>query len=302
MHKILVGLVTFSLLLSGCNLPLISTKEASPTVDVVATQVVQRLTAAPPVTNPPGQTAAPTRPAQTTAPTTAASTNASPSSTASTTAQPSPTGAASPTLTQTITPTGIPGDPRGSLGTPTWKDTFQKASTWGLDSAYDDGHTLVSIDPGKIILKSYEGNGWRGWRMMNQKIQNFYLEATIKPLTCSGNDLYGLVFRSTDNFKGFWFSLTCDGKYSFQSGDINGFADVIKAKASPLISAGANQVNRLGIMAKGNKFSLYANGKLLEEISSDAFPDAGVFGYFISGNKTPNFTIESTEIDYWILS
>jgi hypothetical protein len=297
MRKILVGCITLALLLSGCNLPLISTSEPSPTVDVVATQVVQRLTAAPTATNLPAQTAAATRPASTTAATTAAA-----SATVPATAQTSPTGAASPTPTKTTTPTAIPGDPRSSLGDPNWKETFQKASTWGLESAYDDGHTRVSIEPGKIILKSYDGNGWRGWRMMNLKIQNFYLEATIKPLACTGNDLYGLVFRSTDNFKGLWFSLTCDGHYSLQSGDINGFADVIKAKTSPLITAGANQVNRLGVMAKGDKFSLYVNGKLLEDITSDAFPAAGVFGYFIAGNKTPSFIIESTEIDYWILN
>jgi hypothetical protein len=187
------------------------------------------------------------------------------------------------------------------LGSPTFQDTFQKPSNWGLNTPYDDGHTRVSMPVGKIVLTSLEGNDWHGWRMYNAKIQNFYLEVAVQTGTCSGSDQYGLVFRSPDNMKGYWFGVTCDGRYSLESGDIYDLTAIIKAKASPLIKAGSNQANRLGVMVNGSKISLYANNKLLEEVTNDTLSAAGIFGYFIAGAKTANFTYESTEIAYWKL-
>lgn len=278
MRKSLVSILLLSLVISACNLPFPSqTAVPTPTVDILGTQVTLRLTAAP------NSTKALLLPTNT--PTT---TN-------------TPVGTTSAAPTSTLTPTGIPGDPRTALGNPFWKDNFQKATNWGLTSPYDDGHTRVSIQTGKIVLASLDANDWRGWRIQKISIQDFYLEAIIKPLTCSGSDLYGLVFRATPESNGYWFGVTCDGSYLFQTGGVNGFTEVIKAKPNAAILSGSNQVNRLGVMAKADKISLYMNGQLLETLTSSAYPNSGVFGYFIAGSKTPGFTYESTEIAYWNL-
>ncbi len=291
--------------LSGCNFPLQSTV-VSPTVDVLGTQVAQRLTSTAAIIQPVStstvsistSTALPTlmvtaTPAATVTPAETTVVSATPTL--------SQTQGATSTATFTPTATGIPGDPSTSLGQPDWKDDFQKASTWGLQSPYDDGHTRVSINPGMIVLTSYDSNGWRGWRMMNTNIKNFYLETTIQTQTCSGSDLYGIVFRAQNNNKGYWLTITCDGHYSLDVGDINTLDPVIDSKSSSLIKAGSNQTNKFGIMAQGNKISIYINGKLAEDATNDAMVNAGTFGYFIAGNKTANFTIQSTEIAYWIL-
>ena len=303
MRKSLVSILLLSLVISACNLPFPSqTAAPTPTVDILGTQVALRLTAAPNSTKAPTSTAFPilagtsTLPASTSAPT---NTLLPPTNTPTSTN--TPVGPTSAIPTSTLTPTGIPGDPRTALGDPFWKDNFQKATNWGLTSPYDDGHTRVSIQTGKIILASLDANNWRGWRIQKISLQDFYLEATIKPLTCSGSDLYGLVFRATPESNGYWFGVTCDGSYQFQTGGVNGFTDVIKAKPSAAILSGSNQVNRLGVMAKADKISLYMNGKLLETITSSTYPNSGVFGYFIAGSKTPGFTYESTEIAYWNL-
>lgn len=290
------------ILISSCTLPVSSTPTLP--VDVLATQVSLILTQTATVgvkqattTSLPGPTAASAQASATAQASTAQTTPTQASSTSTPTQ--TNTSAASPTPSQT--PTGVPGDPKTALGNPAWKETFQEASAWGLDTPYDDGHTRVSITSGKIILKSYDSNGWLGWRMINPKIQNFYLEATIQTQTCSGADLYGLVFRANDQSQGYWFGVTCDGRYNLTSGDINDETELIKAKASPLIGSGSNQTNRLGVMAKDKKITLYLNGKVLEDVTNDTFISAGTFGYFIAGYKTPGFTFESTEIAYWNL-
>ena len=312
--------------LAACNLPNQPTK--APTADPIGTQVSQRLTQTaaainqstkaptpaqpsavvlPTLTSPAGSPAAPAT-ATKIPPTSAAATTTN-TATSAASATPAPgqtaTNTASPTATQTptatATATNVPGDPKETMGQPVWKENFAKSSTWGLDAPYDDGHTRVSIAPGKIILKSYDGNGWHGWRIAAPKVQNFYLEATIQPLTCASDDQYGLIFRASDAAKGYWFTVTCDGRYGLTAGTLGSEVEVIKLKNSPLIKAGSNQVNRLGVMAKDKKLSLYMNGKLLEEVTNDAFTGTGVFGYFIAGFKTAGFTYESTEIAYWNL-
>ncbi len=298
---IIIGVFT----LSGCNYPLQSI-EASPTLDVLGTQVAQHLTSTAAIIQPVSTSTvsistATTLPTLMVSPTPAAT--VTPTQTMEASATPTNTETKGVTSTATFTPTatGIPGDPSTSLGQPDWKDNFQKPSTWGLQSAYDDGHTRVSLTPGMLVLTSYESNGWRGWRMMNTNIKNFDLETTIQTQTCSGSDLYGIVFRGLNNNKGYWLSITCDGHYSLDVGDINTLDPVIDSKPSSLIKAGSNQTNKFGIMAQDNKISIYVNGKLAEDVTNDAMVNAGTFGYFIAANKTANFTIQSTEIAYWKL-
>ncbi len=295
--------------LSGCNFPLQSTA-VSPTVDVLGTQVAQRLTSTAAMIQPvttstvsiSTSTALPTLMVTATSAATVRPAQTKEASATPILAQTQGvTSTATATATFTPTATGIPGDPSTSLGQPDWKDNFQKPSTWGLQSPYDDGHTRVSITSGMLVVTSYDGNGWRGWRMMNTTIKNFYLEATIQTQTCSGSDLYGIVFRAQNNSKGYWLTITCDGHYSLDVGDVNTLDPVIDSKSSSLIKAGSNQTNKFGIMAQGNKISIYINGKLVEDATNDAMVNAGTFGYFIEGNKTVNFTIQSTEIAYWEL-
>jgi len=300
MRKNLTLFLIVALSLVACTLP--QSSALTPTANAMETLIAKKLTQAP--NNTPLPANPTTKPASLASPTAAAAASATqaPATTAAPTLTPTlPAGATTQAPTATATATTEPGDPKTGLGSPTLKDTFQKPSTWGLDSPYDDGHTRVSISPGKIILTSLEGNNWHGWRIYNAKVQNFYMEAVLQTGACAGSDLYGLVFRSPDSFKGYWFGLTCDGKYNLFAGDVNNMTEIIKAKTNPLIKSGSNQVNRLGVMAKGNKISLYANGKLLEDITSDIFTGAGVFGYFIAGEKTVNFSYESTELSYWKL-
>ena len=67
------------------------------------------------------------------------------------------------------------------------------------------------------------------------------------------------------------------------------------------IKAGPNQTNRLGVLAKDDKISLYANGKLLGEATDSTFQNAGTYGLFIAGYKTINFSVACTELAYWDL-
>ncbi len=269
------------LLLAACNVPTGTKPTASPDAEKVATEVSLLLTAQP----------TPTRPAATTAPT---DTSLPPTPPATVTPAPA---TAEPAATATISPE----DPRSALGDPTWKNPFDNGRAFGLETPYEDDNARIAVEGGKMTLKALQNNGWHSWRLTAPKLLDFYLEAQVHTAACSGSDLYGLIVRAPDyeSGKGYWFGVTCDGRYSFSEWVESGLSSVVKLTPNEAIHAGANQDNRLGIKVQGKQISLYANGKLLQKLSDDTFPEAGLFGAWIAPFETSGFTVEIDELDYW---
>ena len=280
MKKNIFLLIVATLILSACNLPANGEPPRNPESVAVETAVVQTLTAQPTATTEPTNTAVP--PTATTAPT------------------------STPAPTQTLAAgaaTQTPADdPRAGLGDPVWKDTLDKCTAFGLCEAYDDGNNAFKVESGKMILSSASSGGFRGWRLAAPQPQDFYLEATFRTVTCSGNDGYGLVFRAPDydSGRGYYLSFTCDGQYSLGVWDDGGFSYAIKWTHGDAITAGAGQTNRMGVRAEGDQLKLYANGKLLQEIKNSALKNAGHIGVSLGGFH-PGFTVEMDEIAYWKL-
>ncbi len=211
------------------------------------------------------------------------------------TATPSPTPTASPPNTGTP----VAGDPRTTLGQPTWRDTFDSPSGWNLG---EDSFAKLEIQDGELFLTGLSTAD--GWRLTSPEVDDVYLEATTKTQTCQGSDEYGLMFRVPDFHaadKGYLFGFTCDGRYFLRTWDGQDMNTLIPSTASSAIQAGGDKANRIGVWTEGEELSLYANGTLLVKISDDTFTDKGGFGFFIGARKTENFKIGSSEIAYWDL-
>ena len=208
---------------------------------------------------------------------------------------PPPTATESPTPTITMTPTLSPDDPRIKLGAPDWKEDFSKANNNFYQ--YEDAQSRFVYDSGALALTAKNPNGWTGWSLSYPKPKNFYLEATFKVETCSGLDRYGLVYRAPNFENGYFFGLSCDGQFLLRIYNQQG--TLIPLTPNPAILQGSNQVNRLGILAQGDRYAFYANGKLLQETKESTFTDAGLFGAFIASTNTSNFTVRMYEISFW---
>ncbi|MEI8130786.1 MAG: hypothetical protein WCG34_00030 [Leptolinea sp.] len=208
---------------------------------------------------------------------------------------PPPTATESPTPTITMTPTLSPDDPRIKLGAPDWKEDFSKANNNFYQ--YEDAQSRFVYDSGALALTAKNPNGWTGWSLSYPKPKNFYLEATFKVETCSGLDRYGLVYRAPNFENGYFFGLSCDGQFLLRIYNQQG--TLIPWTPNPAILQGSNQVNRLGILAQGDRYAFYANGKLLQETKESTFIEAGLFGAFIASSNTSNFTVRMDEIAFW---
>ncbi len=234
-----------------------------------------------------------------------------PTPTTTVTAEPTSTVEASPTPVPTLTPTPAAtitppaGDPRTTLGNPTWRDDFSHGRNWVLSR---DDFTDASVKDGQMVLTGLSAVD--GWRITWRQVEDYYLEMTVKASECSGGDQYGLFVRISadrlDPHRGYLYAFTCDGRYSLRRWDGKQMAWLVRLTGDSAIRSGAGVDNRMGIMVTGKRLALYANGVLLKEVHDDVFTDKypqsghkGRFGVFVGAKETKDFTIYIDEIAYW---
>jgi len=293
MIKSALVLIILAIVLTACYM---SQGQSLPTPDYVATSVAQTVIAYQKPSNSFGFTPEPGMNVNTAVALTLASnpTTAPPSLTMTSTSIPT-----TPIPTDTLTPmvTATPEDPKLALGQPTWKKTPDFGNSFYI---YDDGNTRAKVEGGVLVMTAYSSMGWHGWSLRKASLQNFYLDATIRTRDCSGPDQYGLVFRSPDYTKGYFYGFTCSGNYYLNNFDGNNQFPIVPVSSSPLILAGSYQTNRIGVMAQGGTIKLYANGKLLTQAADTSYTQ-GSFGFFIAYINTPGFSFEVNEVAYWQL-
>ncbi len=274
MRKIIPLILLLSLALTSCNFPL---AKSTPNPDLVDTMVAATLNAASTPTSQPTSTTLPTVPLNT----------------------------LSPSDTPTVSPTATtpPSDPKLTLGTPGFTDTFTNGTAFGLATPYEDDAVVVKVENGVMQFSSLRTNGGKRWRLTSRNPRNLYLEGTFKIVTCAEDDQYGLVFRSPTygDGIGYYFGVTCNGKYSLQGYDGTDTFNVVGWTTDSKILTGSGQVNRLGVMATDNNIKLYINGNLVKETSNDSINKSGYIGAYIAAYDDPGFTFQLEEISLWSL-
>lgn len=290
MRKKFVLLILFLLIITSCKLP---QRQESPSKDNVATIVAVTLESQFTTFHEPTADAVATLVAITLA------------SIPTTTEVPvTRTPTATETTTQTITPTPTESseDPKASLGNPVWKNNLNDPIAFfgSGGNSYEDDYTKIMISNGVMTITSFSTQGYRGWRLTSPTPKDMYLEATFHTKNCSGEDQYGMVLRAPnyDDGYGYYFGVTCNGEYKLSVWDANGRSSLASGPAQEIIHSGPNQTNRIGIMAKGNTFKLYANGKLIEEVDNSSTQSGGHIGAYIAGHSG-NLIVEMDEIAYW---
>ena len=198
-------------------------------------------------------------------------------------------------------------DPKADLGDPAYTDTCSSWSEWSVESENQvlEEITTISVSDGKLSMQSSQVGKFHWW-FNYREIKDAYLEAVFETGNCSGSDQYGLVFRAPDYFNGvgYYFTLTCDGKYDLREKDdpdslIQDNQLRFGMKDTTHLNTGSNQKNILGIWMKGETIRLYLNNQFIDEITDARLTGAGHFGLFIYARKTPGFKISLDEISYW---
>ena len=144
--------------------------------------------------------------------------------------------------------------------------------------------------------------GYFCWEVSWPQEDDYYYESVIiMPQNCAPDDQFGLFFRAPDNNQGYLFGLTCDGRYSMTSWNGSNTNVIIGFAASESIKVGAGELNRIGVIADGNNYSLYANGQFLAQASDNMFIDDGKIGYFVRAATEEGFTVNYDNLKIWTL-
>ena len=203
---------------------------------------------------------------------------------------------ATPTEAASSTPTLPPEDPKNSLGAYDWQDAFNNGANWTL---YDEPDFKSEVTGGKYVMTKKSLEFGEVWEVSWPQVTNFYLEVTATTGACAGKDRYGLFFRAPDPAKGYLFGLSCDGQFRFTKWDGSEYKVIVNWTGSPQIKAGANQTNRLGVMALDKNYTFYVNGVQVGTAVDSEFTGEGKFGFFIGAEQTANFSVAFDDLTYW---
>ena len=221
-----------------------------------------------------------------------------PTPTATNTETPTPTLTLTPTATST--PEQVAGDPVASLGSPTFKDTFEDGDNFYL---YDETQSSYQVDDGQMILIAKKANSYETWSLSWGDLKNFYLEITgTFGDECGGKDRYGMLFRAPDTSQGYIISISCDGstRLSLWDSDAEEYTVIKNWTSSEHINSGPGAINRLGIKAKGSTLTCYINGHQIFEKSDSKF-SKGQYGIMVAASDTAGFTSYLSQVVYWNL-
>lgn len=320
MKKLIPVIIVLTLALSACSGfplrgnddPVTDAEMATRVAELLATMTTPTTEIAFPATSTP-MPAAPEPTAAPVEPTAVVATSEPVENTAEPTAEPEATEVvAGETVTPeatgqpTATPTAVvpDTDPVKKLGTPSSVDPFDTYEKWAWPTGADD-YITVNFKDGYMQMTGL--TTMAGWRLpMVTQQTNSYIELTVNSGTCDAKDSYGIILRVPvfkEPTQGYLYEVTCDGYLRLWKWDGNvkpkGEAEIlINWKESTDIKKGANQVNRLGVMAVGNKISIYMNGVPQGETTDGSFK-AGFFGTFVRSVTTSKYTVKFDEMKFW---
>ncbi len=199
----------------------------------------------------------------------------------------------------TPAPSPPAGDPAILLGEPNGVDEFANENNWTL---FDSQCFKSEIKSGKYVMTAKGIQGFTCWEVSWPMLQDFYLESEVKiPGTCDPQDYFGMLFRAPDNNRGYLYGLNCSGQYAMAVYDGQTMTLLAGPTNDEAINAQPNETNRMGVVASGSNFYLYANGEFIDQLQDTRFLDPGKIGYFVRAATSNSFTVEFDNLKVWIL-
>lgn len=277
----LTCLLLAALALAGCNRP-----AQEPPANVLGTQVSGTLTAAP--TLPPSITPPPS---QTPIATSTVTPTVTPVATSTSTpgASPSPT---SPPLP--------PDDPRTglNLSVPDYRDDFSVAYKW---IGPNDSDATNIVDNKRLTATDLKADHYIWWSTTDQTGGDVYAEVTAAIGACSGKDSAGLAvhINGTGFDQGYALEIACDGTFRLREFITKAAPKLIlNWTAGPDIRKGPNASNRIGLLVKGSKLYVFANGKLEGRTESSDYA-TGTYGLYASAESTAPLEVTFSDFALW---
>jgi hypothetical protein len=189
-----------------------------------------------------------------------------------------------------------------NLGTPTWFDNFELQS--GLWPLFQDDQTNYEIKNGALVVSALQQSGDL-WRVASYpSVSDQYIQAVFKTSeSCTGKNSYGFAIRSyaqNDSIydNGYFAAFACNGSYRIYSLVDGTFTSIQEWTIDENLRQGAEQTNRIGVLANGNELAIYINGAKIATFT-DSSHTQGQFGILIRAEESAPFVVSVEEFSYW---
>lgn len=189
-------------------------------------------------------------------------------------------------------------------GDPTISDDFRLAqSNWDLS----ESENAVPFLERRALHIEVLGTDWIGWSDYigtgdeQTQFSDFYTEVDLSFVQQPEGAAGGLVVRlnSPDDF--YFFAVEAAGYYSLQKRVGGVWVELIPWTPSALIDTGEEAVNRLGLLAEGERLVLTLNGEVAGEVQ-DADLATGYLALFGATTSTAPVEVSYDNFALWDLS
>lgn len=170
---------------------------------------------------------------------------------------------------------------------------------WWTGNANTDAsrRTEAKIEKGEYIVLSHkQGTAWRVTCADCGNLDNGYFEVSTRYVSGATNYGYGLILRGDAGMDhGYLFSLTADGSFRIAKDVTDTVVSLVPWTNDPIIQT--QGVNRLGVLARGDAFEFFINGKSVARVS-DASLTRGYFGLYVG---TAELAIAFSQVRVWAI-
>ncbi len=160
--------------------------------------------------------------------------------------------------------------------------------------AWTEPNASSSLQMGKLRLQ-LQAEDKITWTTADRlgTFKDVYLQAEVQIDQARDYWEYGLLLRGAarNNALEFYvYTVNSDGKWRFALSRADKLTPIqdwtdLPAKGQPQAT--------LGIMAKGNRFSLFHNGQHIADVSDDSLAEPGVIGVVVGTGKAPNISVSA---------
>lgn len=202
-----------------------------------------------------------------------------------------------PTPTNTPQPTGeveaqVVASSVPDSGTVLFRDNFSSNTNW---SPAQNNSGKVSVGGSELTITLLEPEAYVFTTRSEPVLNDFYLEVTLHPGLCSGEDEYGLLFRMTPPSAFYRLGLTCNGGIRLDrilGGTAGSPQPWIRTASVP---PGALTSSKVGVLARGENIQVFVNDDFQFEVN-DPMLQSGVIGFFARSESQTAMTVTASDL------
>jgi hypothetical protein len=186
--------------------------------------------------------------------------------------------------------------------TPTLSDDFRRPSDRWPAVIYDEGRISFARRGLNFRITAPDYALWTaGEEITALRPADVLVESDVLRSRGAENDTYGLLVRYVDNENFYYFGISGGGTFSFWRVVAGEWTALVDWTAAAAIQTADEEVNRLGVLAQGDRFLLLIDDTPVADLRDATFA-AGSAGFYAGTYQQDDLDVTFDNLDLWVLT